>query len=187
MKIAHVISSGGFFGAERVLLDLVEAQNRDGDEAWVVGLKNLCNPHEEVILEAEKRGLPFFSIDSRHRLDLSCVGALAEFISLNGIELIHAHNVKADIHAVLAGAKVHVPVVATNHLWTQADAKLRFYERIDAFVLNRFMKKVVAVSGAIRDDLISAGVSAEKVSVIINPARTQRRSGMGLALPKMLF
>jgi len=173
MKIMHLISSIGIFGAEKVLLDLAEEQKRAGDEAWVVALKNLYNPHDEVVREAEKRGLLLFSVESRHRLDLGSVKTLAEIIQVNGIELIHTHNVKADILGVLAGAKTHTPVVATNHLWTQADAKLRFYEKIDAFVLRHFVKKIVAVSGSIRDDMIRARISAQKIIVILNGIRAR--------------
>jgi len=168
MKIMHLISSIGLFGAEKLLLDLATEQNRAGTEAWVVGLKNLYNPHEEVLLESEKRGLPVFPIESRHRFDLGCVGALSEFIRVNEIQLIHTHNIKADIHGVLAGAKTKTPVVATNHGWTDADAKLRFYETIDAFVLRHFVKRVVAVSRSAKEWMLKRGIPPDKIDIVRN-------------------
>lgn len=163
-RVLHLVSSNGLYGAERVILNLAQDE---GTLSYVGALCNKHNPHLEIIDEAKKMGIKTAVFDSRGRIDLKTIFKIKEFLRDNQIDILHTHNYKSDIvgfGAVLLGKSKWV---ATNHVWHGLDRKLRFYERIDAFVL-RFAARVVAVSGEIKEDLVAQNIPGEKVQVIDN-------------------
>ena len=92
---------------------------------------------------------------------------LKQFLRDNQIDILHTHNYKSDIIGFGAVLLSKCKWVATNHVWHGLDRKLRFYEKIDAFVL-RFAARVVAVSGEIKEDLVAQNIPEGKVHVIDN-------------------
>jgi|GEM_PF-187508 len=167
-RILHLISSGGLFGAERVMLSLGKAMNMNGAAVWLGALNNTHNPHLEVIDEAKVSRIPCTIFDSKGQIDFSTVKGIARFARERKINLFHTHNYKATVLAALASLKTGIPVVTTNHLWTRAGKKLRFYEFIESLLLKFFVKRVVAVSDAIKQDMKTAGVPQSKIEVIYN-------------------
>lgn len=144
LRILHLISSNGIYGAEKVLLSLCSSMNVGEYESWVVVIKNAYNPHTEVIEEAKKIGLSVFIIDSKGRFDYNAIKTLANFIKNNGINIIHTHNYKANLIGLLAARKAKIPIIATLHGYIGKGIKLRLYESLDRFIL-RFFNQVVLV------------------------------------------
>ncbi len=162
--VLHLVSSNGLYGAERVILNLAQ----DADTLSFVGaLHNAHNPHLEMIDEAQKMGLRTAVFNSRGRIDLKTIFDIKKFLRDNQIDILHTHNYKSDIVGFWAALLGKTKWVATNHVWHGLDRKLRFYEKIDAFVL-RFAARVVAVSNEIKEDLVAQNIPAEKVQVIDN-------------------
>jgi glycosyltransferase involved in cell wall biosynthesis len=60
-----------------------------------------------------------------------------------------------------------VPVVATHHNWTRENALVGTYEFLDAFYL-RFFDRIIAVSDAVRQSMLSFGIKSRLISVIPN-------------------
>ncbi len=149
MKIAHLISSGGLFGAEKVMLRLAAALKQQGHRTWVVAIENRHNPHLEVIEEARRLGLETHIIISGGRFDLNTAGKLADFIRENKVEIIHTHNYKANLLAFLAARKVRVSLVATLHGYIGEGWKLKVYEAFDRWLM-RFFDKVVLVDASLK-------------------------------------
>lgn len=144
MRILHLISSNGLYGAERVLLNLAVGMNFNDAKVWIVGIRNSHNPHLELINEAKKRNIPTGIIESKSKFDSGAVNELAALIKENKIDLIHTHNYKADFIGMAAARKVKVPIVATLHGYIGKGVKLRFYEFVDKLTLRSF-DKIVAV------------------------------------------
>lgn len=165
MKILHLISSGGLFGAERVILNLA-TQLKEGTST-VGALHNRHNPHLEIIQAAERLELKTTVFDSQGQCDVKTVLQIKKFLTENQVDILHTHNYKSDILGFLAARLAGKRWVATNHVWHGTDAKMRFYERLDAIVL-KFTDKVIAVSEEIKDGLIKRGFRPERVQVIPN-------------------
>ncbi len=149
MKIAHLISSSGLFGAEKVMLKLAVASKEQGHEPWVVAIDNRHNPHLEVIREARLLGLETHYIVSRGRFDFEAARNLADFVREKKIEIVHSHNYKADLLAFLASRKVRVRLVATLHGYIGRGWKLKVYEAFDRWLM-RFFNKVILVDSSLR-------------------------------------
>lgn len=165
MKILHLVSSSGLFGAERVILNLASQNN--GIVFWVGALNNQHNPHLEIIKEAQNLDLKTVIFDSRTQVDFKTVFSIKSFLKEKNIDILHTHNYKSDIMGFLATSFTQVKWVATNHVWHSTDKKLRFYEGLDAFVL-KFAALIFTVSQDIKDDLLNRGFKNHNIHVIHN-------------------
>lgn len=149
MKIIHLISSSGLFGAEKVMLKLAAALKQQGHRPWVLAIDNRHNPHLEVIREARLLGIETHFIVSRGRFDFEAVRQLAAFVRENKIDIVHAHNYKADLLAFLVSRKVPVKLIATLHGYIGKGWKLKIYEAFDRWLM-RFFDKVIVVDASLR-------------------------------------
>lgn len=167
MRVLHLISSGGLFGAEKVMLNLAEQHNNQGIPSWVMNIRNTHNPREELALAAIGRGVPSDAVVSKGRFDPKTIDLLCAFIKKNRITLLHSHNYKANLIGAMAARKAGIPVVATLHGYINHGLKLKFYEAVDRFNLHKF-NKVVFVDESLkkwfRPDSIKATVINNGVS-----------------------
>lgn len=165
IRVLHLISSGGLFGAERVILNL--AARAEGVTPFVGALNNKHNPHLEIITECKRLNLKHVVFDSSGQVDIRTVHAVKRFLIDHRIDLIHTHNYKSDIIGFAASKLAKKPWIATNHVWHSTDRKLAFYERIDAMVL-KHARVVIGVSQEIKDDLLTKGFKDKHVRVVDN-------------------
>src|SRR5215467_7491774 len=102
MKILHLISSAGMYGAEAVVLNLTAAQREMGHEPVIGVFHNRHRPHLEVAAEARKRELAVEIFACDGRVDRAAVRAIRDFISVNRIDVVHTHGYKSDIYGRFA-------------------------------------------------------------------------------------
>jgi glycosyltransferase involved in cell wall biosynthesis len=170
MKILQLISSGGFYGAESVLLNLSLELQRTG-HACVVGVfDNAGHMSTEVGDRAEMAGLAVHRIPCEGRFDWQTVREVRKIIEGDGIDLVHAHGYKADFYALFAARMADVPVTATCHNWLGESQSMRAYARLDRYLL-RFFNGVAAVSRSVAEQVGHAG-TRHKVHVIPNGVPT---------------
>jgi len=167
IKVLHLVSSGGFFGAERVILNLASQQNSGLVTGWVGAINNKHNPHLEIIDAAQKSGFKNVIFDSNSPIDLNLISSIKKFLKENKIDILHTHNYKSDITGFLATLNTKVKWVATMHGWTSTDPKIRWYESLDRFVL-KFARKIICVSANNSERLLKQGVDQIKVAIIDN-------------------
>jgi len=167
MKVLHLISSEGFYGAENVVAALARDLRQSGHSACIGVFENAHVARNSVAGQFESRGLRVVRIPCRRRFDLSAVRRIRKIIADEEIALVHSHGYKSDIYAWLAARRLRLPIMATSHLWTRQTAAIRFYEFLDGLVLRRF-DAVAAVSQRIAGELRQAGIAGEKISVIDN-------------------
>jgi len=167
MNILQLISSGGFFGAENVLLELSKALKRRNVETVVGVFNNKYNPHTEVAEEAERHNLKTAAFQCNGRFDPRTLITLRSFLKHNRIDLIHTHNYKSNFYAFFASLGLNLPLVTTCHNWLGASAKMRFYNALDKSLLSGF-DRLVAVSDRVKDEIMLHGIPMSKVSIISN-------------------
>jgi len=167
MKILHLRSSGGFYGAERVILGLVQQLNGLGCENHVVCIKNSKNPHVELIDKAAEAGIMAGSVECKGVFDRRTVKDIKAYILDHGIQILHCHDYKATVFGLLASRGLRLKRIATNHLWDKINFKLWVYERMEG-VLYNFFDRVVCVSDPIAKTVRPFVLNKKKVQVIPN-------------------
>ncbi|MGI6550964.1 MAG: glycosyltransferase [Syntrophomonadales bacterium] len=166
LKVLQVIGGGEIGGAERHLLTLMRLMDR---ERFTPELLCLC--HGPFAGVCREEGITTHEIVMRHKLDLATVAPIRRLIKEQGIDLVHTHGVRANLVARMAGRSENVPVVTTFHSVLQYDystsaeaAVARFLTRLTNNRTDRF----IAISGAIKEDLVAMGVTPHRIKVIYN-------------------
>jgi glycosyltransferase involved in cell wall biosynthesis len=167
MKILHLVSSGGYYGKESVILNLCSALEKRGCTAEVGAFLNSVAPNDELVVRAHRQNLLAGTFACRGRLDPRTVGAICGYIREQNIDLVHTHDYKADLYGYLAAKWTGRPLFATCHLWFTTDLSSRIYGGLDRMVLKHF-DGVIAVSPPIGDTLRRSRVPERKVAVIAN-------------------
>lgn len=166
LRILHLISTSGLFGAERVLLELASQSRLLGMNVTVATLKNSSNPNTELAEAVSSAGLPSLVIPCGGRFDEGVIAILTEEIRKSGAKIIHSHNYKSNYYARRVAALTGVRWIVTNH-GRRAGFKLLLYALLDALLVRK-ASRVVTVSPKIADQLSAMGVSRGILSVIDN-------------------
>ena len=169
VKILHLRSSGGYFGAEAVLKNYTAAlasTNIQSELALFVHNKN--NGHQALASQVD---VPVHTIQSPSGFRRQTLEKLSELIDARNISVLHCHDYKADIYGYFL-KKHNVKRVATVHGWTEMDWKVKVYEWLDRRVLGRF-DRLIAVSDTIYSQLIKAGISPQKCQVVSNSVNSE--------------
>ncbi len=193
MKVLHLISSGGMYGAEAVILSLLAERNRAEPNSCALAIFHNPNaPPPMLHAVARERGFAaelLHLVSCRGQLDPRVPAQLRTLASCFGAEIVHTHGYKADIYAAITWRGSAPTLVSTCHTWYDNDLALRIYGAADRWVLRRFAA-VVAVSEEVRARLLAAHVPAERIRVVHNgvdpdrfsqaaTARRQSRSDSG--------
>lgn len=171
--IVHLLNSGGFYGAERMLLDHCRATP---------------GQHRVVFLDAPDELLARFreaGVDCQR-----CTGVAGLRAALRGERdvrplLLNAHNFRGLLFGCLAVLLWRLPLVSTQHGFTPRNRKQRLYTWLTLRLCRSpLVSQVVCVADSIARILRDAGVSGSKVRVIPNglPESTEpapRHAGNG--------
>jgi glycosyltransferase involved in cell wall biosynthesis len=117
---------------------------------------------------ARALGVDYVEATERHSIDPGVFPQLRRIIRDHRIDLVHAHEYKTDLLALLLARRTGVVPLATAHGWTgQSGRERRLYYPADKWLLARY-PRVVAVSTDIKEELVRAGAHPDRVTVILN-------------------
>jgi glycosyltransferase involved in cell wall biosynthesis len=167
MKILHIISSGGMYGAEAVILNLSRTLNEQGHTSLLGIFSNSSKPNLQLHERALQEGIESHLISCRGQIDRTVPASIRAVASSTGANLIHAHGYKADVYVYLAMRGSTMPLVSTCHTWYDDNRLVWLYGVIDRRVLRRY-QAVVAVSDDVRQRLLDSGVPASRIHFIRN-------------------
>lgn len=167
VKVLQLISSGGYYGAENMLLNLCASQQKAGCENSLMLFYNVHAPNVEFYERARRRGLRVRMVHCQGRADWRAVRQIEDCIQEDGIELLHTHGYKADLYGYVAARRSGKPIVATCHNWVGGTAALGIYNHLDRMALKRF-HGLAAVSNSVAQRLLNSGVAATKIRTIAN-------------------
>ncbi len=168
-KILLLRSNIGFYGAERVVLELAKGLRACGHQPIVGVIHNLRNPHYDFESAAQNARLAFKVFNSRRPWDWRTIKAIRAFALQEKIDVVHSHGYKADVYAWLASHGGGWPLVSTCHPWLETDTnrKAKIYADIDKLVLSRF-SHVVAISQAVKKEYLASRSAKRHIDVIAN-------------------
>ena len=167
VKVLQLISSGGYYGAENMLLNLCASQEKAGCQNSLLLFYNVHAPNVEFYERARRRGLSVRMVHCQGRADWRAVRQIEEYIQEDGIDLLHTHGYKADLYGYVAARRSGKPIVATCHNWVGGTAALGIYNHLDRMALKRF-HGLAAVSDSVAQRLLDSGVAAKKIRTIAN-------------------
>jgi len=152
MKILHIIDSGGLYGAEAVLLNLVSEQITMGLGPTIasIGEKNI--PEKPLEIEAQKKGFKVKKYRMRPGPNIHGMFKVLRYAQQNKFNILHSHGYKGNVAFGLMPKRFRkVPLISTLHGWTSVSgfSKNRVYEWLDLISL-KYIDAVVLVSEAMK-------------------------------------
>jgi glycosyltransferase involved in cell wall biosynthesis len=170
MRILHIIDSGGLYGAEIVLLNLVAEQMKLGLDPAIVSIGKKGVAEKPLETQAMKRG--FRVKKFRMRRGPNYLGALKilRFAHKEGFDLMHCHGYKGNIlFGFMPNCIRDLPLVSTLHGWTSTNrlTRIALYEWLAAKSLN-FIDGVVLVNKGMLSNSRLRKLDRKKVFVVNN-------------------
>jgi len=162
----QLISTGGFYGAERALLELATFLRDQGWDSRIVALEG--DGAAELIRRAAEEGIRGEAYVSAGRLGIvAMMRKLRHMLSQESRAVVHSHGYKPDVLLAALGVPRRLACIATCHSWYSETAKLKALEFLDKRAVRHF-DHVVAVSEEIYRDLHESGTPSDKLSKIDN-------------------
>lgn len=149
IRVAHLISTSGVYGAERWILGLLN--NIKGIDAMLIvpSTSDL-----KILKEAESLGIRTKVLRLKHNYSIfNASKNLSSIISKEKIDVLHTHGYKSDMIGLISARSSKIKIVSTPHGWSKnAGLKVAFYESLDKQLL-RFMDIVVPHTTAFKSSL----------------------------------
>ena len=152
MRVLHLTDSGGIYGAESVILNLMEEHSKMGLKPALMSFGSPDEGVKDVEREVDKLGLDLFRCCFEKGRPYKSAAEIVKVANDFDAHILHSHNYKGNILVGLISPKNRkIPVVATLHGWTHTSAirKIMFYNLLDAFMMKR-LDQVVVVSEEMR-------------------------------------
>jgi glycosyltransferase involved in cell wall biosynthesis len=154
MNVLHLIDSGGLYGAENVVLNLMNRQKELGFKTTLCSIGSKADGRKAIENKAAEVGLPVEIFRMRNGPNVSGAIRINKYAHNNNVDIIHCHGYKANILSALLPFKYgRIPYIVTLHGWTSTRifTKMWAYECLDAIMAKR-ADRVVAVSHAMGEN-----------------------------------
>jgi glycosyltransferase involved in cell wall biosynthesis len=165
LELRSVRGTGG--GPEKTILLGAARTDPSRAQVTVCYIRDLRDSVFALDRRAAALGIDYVEIPERHSFDPRVWPALRDIIRRRGIDVVHAHDYKTDLLALMVSAVERVRPIATAHGWSGVGMKERCYYAADRRVLACY-PKVLAVSERIREAIIRAGGRAARVLTLPN-------------------
>lgn len=117
---------------------------------------------------AEAHAVDYVEVRERHSFDPAIWPALRRLVRQRHVNIVHAHDHKTNLLALLLARREGVIPLSTVHGWTGHSRRERFlYYPVDKRLLSWF-PRLIAVSGEIRAELLRVGARPERVTTVLN-------------------
>lgn len=164
MKILHLISGGDSGGAKTALYTLFSSPSADQ-------IRVGCLTDGIFFRGLDALGVDHILFRQKSRFDLSVVGSIAEMISRDGFDILHAHGARANFVAAFVRRRTGVTTVTTVHSDYLRDfespIKKLVFTPLNMLALTRIPYRI-AVSDSFREMLIRRGFAPNSIFTVYN-------------------
>ncbi len=170
IKVLHLIDSGGLYGAEMMLLNLVEEQISTGLEPLILSAGIPEIKEKAIEIEARKRNLPVMIFRMQPGLNLIKAFEIVKFAKNNSFDVLHSHGYKFNILLTLVPKYIRqIPLITTLHGYVGAKSFswLKLYQTLESLLL-KYIDGIVYVSGQTKDNPLLRRLKARDEIVIYN-------------------
>jgi glycosyltransferase involved in cell wall biosynthesis len=166
LELRSVRGKGG--GPEKTILQGARQTDPSRFAVTVCYLRDLRDRDFEMDRRGRDLGVDYVEVPERHSFDPAIWSTLRALVRRRQIQIVHAHEYKSNLLAWLLARAEHVIPFSTVHGWFGCDTwRERVYYAGDKRVLAKF-PRVIAVSNALRTELVRSGCRPEAVTVIPN-------------------
>ena len=166
LELRSVVGEGG--GPEKTILLGAKLADPRQLAVTVCYLRAAGDANAVIRERAARFALDYVEVVERGPLDYRAVMELRELIRARGIDVVHAHDYKTDLLALLLARTDGIVPITTAHGWTgHGWRERRLYYPADRRLMRAF-PQVIAVSGQIKADLVRCGVNPARVRVVLN-------------------
>ena len=167
LRVAHLHSSLGIYGAERWTFALIKHLDEREFESVVVtmGTKDGADAFHNAVSAA---GFKASHIAIPGKLNPRALLQLGRMLVDQQIDILHTHGFKADVLGYLASRNLPIKLVSTIHGWTPNEGRvIRAYESISRVFLRRF-DRLYPLSPALLRELQLQKFDSSKLVLILN-------------------
>jgi len=150
---SHIIDSGGLYGAEMVILNLLEEQLKRNFHPKLLSIGDDGVSEKVIEIESRKRNLDVIALRFKNGFNIHGTRQILSSVKAAKSNIIHSHGYKGDILLGLYPRQLRkIPMLSTLHGWTSTRifSKMRLYEYAATLALTR-IDRVVVVSGIMRE------------------------------------
>jgi glycosyltransferase involved in cell wall biosynthesis len=165
LELRSVRGTGG--GPEKTILQSAANADRRRFEVVVCYIRDDRDDVYAIDRRAAELGVDYVEVRERHSFDPAIWPALRSLVRQRRIQIVHSHEHKTDLLAWALAAREDVVPLSTAHGWAGDSRRERVYYAVDKRLLARF-PCVIAVSSAIKAELVRTGSRAEQIVVIPN-------------------
>ena len=155
MRVVHLIDSGGFYGAEVMLLNLCVEQKKQGLNVEVISIGTPNQTIKSIEQKLEEAKIPFIPWRMRALPDLRESFKILKHCKDTNSDIIHSHGYKGNILMGLIPKRLRrIPVVSTVHGYTKQNkfGKMALNQWLDKNCLHR-LDAVVLVSPSMKHQI----------------------------------
>ncbi|HEV2132561.1 MAG TPA: glycosyltransferase [Longimicrobiaceae bacterium] len=167
LPILHALAPCDAGGLERVVQVLAIGHREVGYDVRVAAAMAPGQHEHPFLLPLRAAGVPVYPLHFGSRDYLRERRAFARLCRQLRPRVVHTHGYRATVVEGGVARSLGIATVATVHGYTGGDARNRFYEWLERWVLRRF-DVVVPVSRPLASLLARAGVSRERLHLIPN-------------------
>ncbi len=166
LELRSVRGTGG--GPEKTIL---LGAARSDPARFAVTVCYIRDQRDEVFAIDEKASglrVDYVELTERNSFDWRIWRKLRTLVRERQIDIVHAHEYKTDLLALMLSKFEPVTALSTVHGWTgHSSRELTLYYPIDKWLLARY-PRLIAVSNDIRRELIRHGAKPERVTTVLN-------------------
>jgi glycosyltransferase involved in cell wall biosynthesis len=165
LELRSVRGTGG--GPEKTIL---LGSARTDAARYAITVCYIRDDRDEVFgidARAASLALDYVEVREKHSFDFGIWPKLRQLVRERQIDIVHAHDYKTNLYALLLARAENVIPLTTLHGYTGDSWKEQLYYAIDRRMI-RFFPRAIAVSGQLRDAVVRAGASRDRIVRILN-------------------
>jgi L-malate glycosyltransferase len=181
LVIFHINTEKGMRGGEMQTLHLVRGLQQRGHENCI-----FARPGSRILQEARASNIPCFTLPMRGEWDFISGRTLRRLVDVQKPDILHAHTSHACAIALMARWPDKTPSIVFSRRVAFPSRKKLLHRKL------KHVDAVLAVSQTVRDQLLEAGISPQKIFVAeggsdfsrfdVSPDRPTSRNELGLPL-----
>lgn len=157
LKILHVNSEKNWAGGEVQNFLLMDYLSRKGYTIYLA-----CRPQSAIEKRALAANYRVATFEMRNYLDVPAILRIKNYLVRERFHIVHLHTSRAHVLAGIAAYLARVPIVIVTR---RMDYPLKKYF-FTRFLYRTIVDRVVAISKGVKQAVLDAGISAEKIEII---------------------